>query len=81
MFKEQFEHLLHYLRWPVRVDWVHSGLSNYDIELCLEARKLRHVFILDIKMKEMLTGAIESSLIACIQDQLWNDFYSSKFKA
>lgn len=82
--KERLGHLWRYRRWPSRVGWVHSSLSNYDVEsgcpLCLEARRAHRVFIPNTKLKEMLSDATESSLIACVQDQLWNDFYSRKFK-
>ena len=84
-FKERLEHLWRYRSWPSRVGWVNSSLSNYDIEsgcpVCLEARKSHRVFIPDTKVKEMLSGATEGNLIACVQDQLWNNFYSHKFKA
>jgi hypothetical protein len=84
-FKEWLGHFWRYRRWPNRIGWVHSSLSNYDIEsgcpVCLEARKSHRVFIPDAKVKKMLSDATEGSLIACVQDQLWNDFYSRKFKA
>lgn len=83
-FKERLGHLWRFRRWPSRVGWVHSSLSNYGIEsgcpVCLEARKSFRVFIPDEKVKAMLADATEGSLMACVQDQLWNNFYSRKFR-
>lgn len=83
-FQERLKHLWRYRRWPGRVGWSHSSLSNYAIEsgcpICLEARKSHRIFIPDAKINEMLSDAVERSLRATVQDQLWNDFYSRKFR-
>lgn len=83
-FKERLVHLWRYKQWPSRIGWVHSDLSNYGIEsgcpVCLEARKSHRVFIPDAKLDTMVSDATEGSLIASVQDQVWNNFYSRKFK-
>lgn len=83
-FKKRVAHLLRFKRWPSRIGWVHSSLSNFSIEsgcpVCLEARKSHKVFIPKAKVEEMLSEATEGTLIACVQDQLWNNVYSRKFK-
>ena len=81
--KERIEHLCKYKRFPRRIDWVSTSLSNYSIEdgcpTCLEPRKSHSVLISDDKLEIVLSDAVDRSLIACAQDQLWNNTYSKVF--
>lgn len=81
--KERFAHLWKYKRFPSRLGWVSTSLSNYSIEdgcpICLGPRKSNSVLISDAKLKEILEDAKTKSLIGCVQDQLWNNTYSSVF--
>jgi hypothetical protein len=81
--KEQVIHLCKYRRIQRRNGWVHSCLTNYSLEsgcpVRLEARKSHQVFIPQPIIEKMLADATERSLIASVQDQLWNTVYSSKF--
>jgi len=45
----------------------------------LGARRSHHVFIVDSTVENMLREANDQRLIACVQDQLWNDAYSRPF--
>ena len=78
--KERFEHAWRFRQIPRRIGWVHSSLSNYSVEsgcpVRLEARKSHRVFIAEAILEQMLSQAIDRSLMACVQDQLWNDVYS-----
>ena len=81
---ERFAHLWRYKRFPRRLGWVHSSLSNYSLEsgcpACLVARKSHKVFIPQPVLEAMLVEANDRAIIACVQDQLWNSVYSGKFK-
>lgn len=82
--KERLAHAWRFKTLPKRLGWVHSSLSNYSVEsgcpVCLEARKSHQVFIPEPALEEMLSGAIDRVLMACVQDQLWSNIYSGKFK-
>ncbi|MGI8740604.1 MAG: hypothetical protein ACR2KU_13645 [Gammaproteobacteria bacterium] len=83
-FKERIAHAWRFRSLPRRMGWVHSSLSNYSIAssclVRLEARKSHQVFIPQPVLETMLAGAIDRSLMACAQDQLWNNVYSGKFR-
>ena len=82
--KEKLVHLWRYKRWPRRVGWCHTSLSNYSIEdgcpMCLEARKSHHVLVPKEIIQKVLSEATQDNLIATVQDQLWNNVYSRPFK-
>lgn len=82
-FKERIAHLWKYKRFPSRIGWVLTSLSNYSIEdgcpICLEPRKSHSVLITDDKLENVLSDAVDRNLIACVQDQLWNNTYSNIF--
>ena len=82
--KDRLAHVWRFKRFPRRVGWVHSSLSNYSVEsgcpVCLEARKSHQVFIPQPALERVLAEANDRAIMACVQDQLWNDVYSGKFK-
>lgn len=82
--KERLLHLWRFKRWPSRVDWCHTSLSNYSIKdgcpMCLEARQSHHVLIPKPVVEKILSKATRDNLIATVQDQLWNNVYSRPFK-
>jgi len=82
--KERLMHLWRYKRWPRRVGWCHTSLSNYSIKdgcpMCLEARKSHHVLIPKEVIERILSEATRDNLIASVQDQLWNNVYSRPLK-
>lgn len=83
-FKEQLMHAVKYRRVPRRSGWVHASLDNYSVEsgcpVRLESRKSHQVLIPDAVVEEMLETASQRRLIACVQDQLWNEVYSRPLK-
>jgi hypothetical protein len=82
--KEWLLHFWRYKRWPKRVGWCHTSLSNYAIKdgcpMCLEARNSNHIFVPKEVVEKILSEAIQDDLIATVQDQLWNNVYSKPFK-
>jgi hypothetical protein len=82
--KERLAHAWRFNSLPRRLGWVHSSLSNYSVEsgcpVRLEARKSHEVFIPQPALEKILSGAIARVLMACVQDQLWNNIYSGKFR-
>ena len=82
--KERFAHVWRFKRLPRRLGWVHSSLSNYSVEsgcpVCLEARKSHRVFIPQPALEAILAEVNDRTIMACVQDQLWNNVYSGKFK-
>ncbi|MFQ6333278.1 hypothetical protein [Methylophilus sp. 3sh_L] len=82
--KEWLLHLWRYKRWTRRVGWCQTSLSNYSIKdgcpMCLEARKSHHVLVPKEIFEKILSEATRDSLIATVQDQLWNNIYSRPFK-
>lgn len=82
-FKEYLHDLWSYRRIPSRVGWVHSSLSNCSVTsgcpVSLGARASHQVFIGESTVENMLRDAIDRKLIACVQDQLWNNVYSRSF--
>jgi hypothetical protein len=81
------DHLSHLWRFKslrTRIGWVQSALSNYSIDdgcpITLGARKQHKVFISNTVLDEIFGKAVERTLIASVQDQLWKDVYSHKFK-
>lgn len=82
--KEWILHLWRYRRWPGRLGWCHTALSNFSIKdgcpLCLEARKSHHVFVPKEVVEEVLAAAKQNNLIATVQDQLWKCYYSRPFQ-
>lgn len=83
-WKERIAHAWRFKRLPKRMGWVHSSLSNYSVAsgcpVCVEARKSHQVFIPQASVERMLADAVDRSLMACAQDQLWNNAYSSRFQ-
>jgi len=82
--KERFAHVWRFRRLPRRLGWVHSSLSNHSVgsgcPVCLEARKSHQVFISEPTLETMLAEANGQAIMACVQDQLWNNVYSGQFK-
>lgn len=82
--KEKLLHLWRYKRWPRRVGWCQTSLSNYSIKdgcpMCLEARKSHHVLVPKEVIEKILAEAMRDRLIATVQDQLWNNVYSRPFQ-
>lgn len=82
--KEKLLHLWRYKRWPRRVGWCQTSLSNYSIQdgcpMCLEARKSHHVLVPKEVIEKILAEAMRDRLIATVQDQLWNSVYSRPFQ-
>lgn len=82
--KESIVHMLRYRRWPSRIGWCHTSLSLYGKEdgcpMRLEARKSHHVLVSKDIVEQILSGAKHPTLVAKVQDQLWNNLYSKPFK-
>ena len=79
---DRVRHILRFRRWPRRVGWVLSSLSNYDLTdgcpVALEPRRSHDVFVPDAILKEVLRDAVSNQIRTVVQDELWNDTYSNK---
>lgn len=82
--RERLAHTWRFKSLPRRLGWVHSSLSNYSLKsgcpVCLEARKSHKVLIPQATVETILAEATDRVLMACVQDQLWNNIYSRKFR-
>jgi hypothetical protein len=82
--KERLSNLWQFKRFPSRIGWVSTSLSNYSIEdgcpICLKPRKSHKVMITKDKLEEIFSDATERCMIGYAQDQLWNNTYSKVFK-
>lgn len=80
---EKVSTMIRYRRCPPRVDWVHSTLSNYDIEdgfpISIEPGKSHKVFIHESALKSILSDAVSMKISASTQDHLWNYTHSKNF--
>lgn len=83
-FIDRLTHLLKYRRWPSSVGWVHTRLSNYDLNdecpLALESGKSHDVFVPNIILEKILSDSVDRYIKAGVQDQLWRNKYSKKFE-
>ncbi len=81
--KERVEHVVKYRQTPKTVGWVHSSLSNYDLDdqcpLALESGKSKNIFIPHEALEKILDDCTTREIIACVQDQLWRNKHSKKF--
>lgn len=80
---QRLKHMWRFKSLARRMSWVHSSLSLYGLEsgcpLKLEARKSHQVFVPEKVTEKIFAKAVNRDLIACVQDQLWNNVYSSRF--
>ncbi len=78
------EHFWEYRRFPKRIGWVHTALSQYGINdncpFSLEPLQAKSVFISDEKLKLIFSDATSREIKAVVQDQLWQNVYSETFK-
>ncbi|CAJ1811565.1 hypothetical protein PEKONANI_01563 [Aeromonas jandaei] len=79
--KDRLSYLLKNKRYPSRVGWVSSSLTNYEIEhgcpMCLGARQSHQVLVPYNMVDVILENVERRILIGCVQDQLWQNTYSS----
>jgi len=82
--KEIVLHALKFKRFPWRLGWVHSSLSNYKLEdgcpLSLEAGKSHNVFVPQKILEEIFKDSERREIAAVVQDQLGRNKYSRKFE-
>lgn len=81
---ERMSHLWQFRRIPRRLGWIHSNLSNYFVDAAcpmrLEPRQAHKIFIPDSTLACICVNATRPFIMACVQDQLWNDVYSQSFE-
>lgn len=74
---------LKYRRFPMTLGWVHSSLSNYDIDdgcpLTLEPGKSHGILVPDSALKKISEDNEKRVIKVMVQDQLWRNKYSRKF--
>lgn len=73
-----------YRRLPSTLGWVHSSLSNYNLEdkcpSSIEAGKSHNIFIPQEVLEKILKDSERREIKVVVQDQLWRNKYSRKFK-
>lgn len=78
--KDRLRHLFKFRRLPRRIGWVHTSLSNFELEdgcpISLDARKSHGFLIPDDALNSMLGDAIRKEVRAVAQDELWANTYS-----
>jgi hypothetical protein len=81
--RERIEHMVRFRRLPLRVGWVHGGLSLYGVEtqcpVSIEARKAHLIFVPDEALQLALSDANRPYFRVVVQDALWRNKYSKKF--
>ena len=81
---ELIQHTLKYRRLPLSVGWVHSSLSNYNVEdkcpLALESGKSIGILVPESVLEEIFKESEKRVIKASVQDQLWRNKYSRKFE-
>lgn len=77
-------HTLKYRRLPLSVGWVHSNLSNYEIDdgcpLALEPGKSHGILVPESTLEKIFEDSERKEIKAVVQDQLWRNKYSRKFE-
>lgn len=77
-------HVLKYRRFSKSVCWVHTSLSNYELDdkcpLALESGQSHNVFVPDEILEKILEDSYQREIKAVVQDQLWRNKYSRKFE-
>lgn len=83
-WKEWLSHAWKFKRFPRRLGWVHSSLSNYEIPdgcpVALEARNSHHVLVPEETLESIFQRIAERKIMAVVQDKIWNNVYSNVFE-
>ena len=73
-------HVVRFKRMPRSVGWVHSALSNFDIDdgcpMALEPGKSHGILVPEKVLEQIFEDSTERKIKAVAQDQLWRDKYS-----
>jgi hypothetical protein len=81
--KDYAEHIFRFRRWPRRIGWCHTSLSNHDVDdgcpVALEPGTSHRVLVPADKLEEILKDATKRRFVAVVQDALWRDKYSDAF--
>ena len=82
--KDYIVHMFRFKRWPSRIGWCNTSLSNYGIDdgcpLALEPGNSHRVLIPEDKLEHVLADATDRQLVAVVQDALWRNKYSTIFQ-
>lgn len=83
-FWKRIAFIVKHFRFPSTLGWVHCSLGYYDVatELpkSIEPGQSKLIFIRDEVMKEIISGSPSNEIMAKVQDALWQNTYSKKFK-
>ena len=81
---EMIKHILTYRRLPFIAGWVHSSLSNHEIEdkcpIALESGKSIGILVPERVLEKVFEDSIERTIKVAVQDELWRTKYSRKFE-
>ena len=77
--RDRLSDLIRFRRLPRFTGWVHSSLSNWDVEdkcpVSVEARRSHDVFVPKDVLERVLKDAVRREIRAVVQDQLWQNTY------
>jgi hypothetical protein len=77
-------HAFKYRRFSRTVGWVHTSLSNYELDdkfpLALESGQSHNVFVPDEILEKILENSYQRKIKAVVTDQLWRKKYSRNFE-
>lgn len=83
-FRDRIKHLVKFKRVPRNHGWCHTALSNYGLSdgcpVSIEPGKAHWIFVPDNVIQKLLSDAISPHVKVVVQDALWRNKYSRKFK-
>ena len=81
--RERLKYLVKNKSLPLNIGWCHGSLSVYGLDdkcpASIEPGKSHWIFVPDVKLREVLSGALAPRLKAVAQDALWRNKYSPSF--
>jgi len=81
---ELIKHVFKYRRLPYKVGWVHSSLSNYEVDdkcpMALDPGKSIGILVPESVLEEVFEDSTKRVIKASVQDELWRNKYSKKFE-
>ena len=83
-FLEKLKDIVKYKRLQRYIGWVHCGYIFDNIKngfpVSIEPRNAHEIFILEERIREMLSASKVNTFAAVVQDALWRDKYSPIFR-
>lgn len=79
-FLDYVTHVVRFKKFPRTVGWVHSALSNFDIDdgcpMALEPGQSHGILVPEGVLEQIFQDSTDRKIKAVAQDQLWRNKYS-----